>query len=161
VWFTLTHGIVNEVFFPRIDQACIRDMGFIVTDGRQFFSEEKRPATSAVSCFADGVPAFRLINTCRQVGKMLRIETLAPGVVHWSTNDWRAACDLNTREVGLGIYIVDLPTEALPEPTPIRFKFYWPQVERWEGADFLVCVDPEFCTQSASRDLHPSRACSY
>ena len=39
-------------------------MGLIVTDGRDFFSEEKRDADS--EWLADGVPAFRLVNTCRQ-----------------------------------------------------------------------------------------------
>jgi glucoamylase len=42
VWFTLSHGILNEVYYPRVDQACIRDLGLIVTDGQAFFSEEKR-----------------------------------------------------------------------------------------------------------------------
>ena len=37
VWFTLSHGILNEVYFPRVDQACTRDMGFIVTDGERVF----------------------------------------------------------------------------------------------------------------------------
>jgi glucoamylase len=65
VWFTLSHGIFDEVYYPRIDQACIRDMGLIVTDGAKFFSEEKRDARHAVEWMADGVPAFRLFNTCR------------------------------------------------------------------------------------------------
>ncbi len=65
VWFTVSHGIVNEIYYPRIDRACIRDMGLIVTDGADFFSEEKRDADSAVHWLADGVPAFRLVNTCR------------------------------------------------------------------------------------------------
>ena len=65
VWFTLSHGIFNEIYYPRIDQACIRDMGLIVTDGADFFSEEKRDADSKVQWLADGVPAFRLVNTCR------------------------------------------------------------------------------------------------
>jgi glucoamylase len=65
VWFTLSHGIFNEVYYPRIDQACIRDMGLIVTDGAEYFSEEKHDADSAVHWLADGVPAFRLVNTCR------------------------------------------------------------------------------------------------
>jgi glucoamylase len=65
VWFTLSHGIFNEIYYPRIDQACIRDMGLIVTDGADFFSEEKRNADSKVHWLADGVPGFRLINTCR------------------------------------------------------------------------------------------------
>ena len=42
VWFTLSHGILNEIYFPRVDMACTRDMGLIVTDGTGFFSEEKR-----------------------------------------------------------------------------------------------------------------------
>jgi glucoamylase len=66
VWFTLSHGIFDEIYYPRIDQACIRDMGLIVTDGADFFSEEKRDADSKIHCLADGVPAFRLVNTCRK-----------------------------------------------------------------------------------------------
>ena len=40
VWFTLSHGILNEIYYPRLDCACIRDMGLIVTDVNEFFSEE-------------------------------------------------------------------------------------------------------------------------
>lgn len=65
VWFTLSHGIFNEIYYPRIDQACIRDLGLIVTDGKSLFSEEKRDAHSGVHWLADGVPAFGLSNTCR------------------------------------------------------------------------------------------------
>ena len=65
VWFTLSHGIFNEIYYPRIDQACIRDMGLIVTDGAKFFSEEKRDAGHTVEWLDGGVPAFRLINSCR------------------------------------------------------------------------------------------------
>ena len=64
VWFTLSHGILNEIYYPRIDQACVRDMGLIVTDGADFFSEEKREAGHKVERLADGMPAFRLVNTC-------------------------------------------------------------------------------------------------
>ena len=72
VWFTLSHGILNEVYYPRLDQACIRDMGLIVTDGRDFFSEEKRQARSAASYPYDGVPLYRLTNLC--VAGRYRIE---------------------------------------------------------------------------------------
>ena len=33
VWFTLSHGILDEVSYPRVDSACTRDLGLIVTDG--------------------------------------------------------------------------------------------------------------------------------
>jgi glucoamylase len=65
IWFTLSHGIFNEIYYPQIDQAGIRDMGFIVTDGVRFFSEEKRDAAHTVEWLVDGVPAFKLVNTCR------------------------------------------------------------------------------------------------
>jgi glucoamylase len=66
VWFTLSHGILNEVYYPRIDQACIRDMELLVSDGKDFFSEEKRQAQSQVEMLVDGVPAFQLTNTCKE-----------------------------------------------------------------------------------------------
>ena len=27
VWFTLSHGILDEIYYPRVDQACTRDFG--------------------------------------------------------------------------------------------------------------------------------------
>lgn len=66
VWFTLSHGILNEVYYPRLDRACLRDLGLIVTDGLTFFSEEKRDAVPAITRLAPGVPGYHLINTSRQ-----------------------------------------------------------------------------------------------
>ncbi len=66
VWFTVSHGILDEVYWPRVDLACTRDMGLLVADGRSFFSEEKRDTTCVVSHLAEGVPAYRLVNTCKQ-----------------------------------------------------------------------------------------------
>ena len=66
VWFTLSHGIVNEVYFPRMDQANTRDQGLIVTDRREFFSEEKRSAMSRITPIEHGVPGYRVVNTCMQ-----------------------------------------------------------------------------------------------
>ena len=65
MWFTLSHGILNEVYYPRIDQACLRDLGLIITDGHTFLSEEKRDAVSVTTWLEPGVPAFCLANTCR------------------------------------------------------------------------------------------------
>jgi glucoamylase len=72
VWFTTSHGILNEVYYPRVDQACTRDMGLIVTDGVSYFSDEKRHCTFENIPVAPGVPAFELINT--EVEARYRIE---------------------------------------------------------------------------------------
>jgi glucoamylase len=62
VWYTLSHGILNEVYYPRVDQACTRDMGFMVTS-RDFFSEEKRHCTFEIHAFEPGIPAYEVTNT--------------------------------------------------------------------------------------------------
>ncbi len=64
VWFTLSHGILNEVYYPRMDQAMIRDTELIITDGRDFFSEEKRDAAHQTALIEAGIPAYLLINRC-------------------------------------------------------------------------------------------------
>ena len=66
VWFTVSHGIIDEVYYPRIDQVNTRDMGFLVTDRKDFFSEEKRHTNHEIAALARGVPGYRLVNTCVQ-----------------------------------------------------------------------------------------------
>lgn len=66
VIFTLSHGILDEIYYPREDIASTRDMEFIVTDGEGFFSEEKRDTDHSVKWVGEGVPAFKIINTCKE-----------------------------------------------------------------------------------------------
>src|ERR1700688_4318025 len=42
VWFTISHGTLNEIYYPTIDRPQIRDMELLITDGTPFFHEEKR-----------------------------------------------------------------------------------------------------------------------
>ncbi len=65
VAFTISHGILNEIYYPRIDQACTRDCGLVITDGAGYLSEEKRDTESTVEHVAPGVPGYRLINRSR------------------------------------------------------------------------------------------------
>jgi len=46
IWFTCSHGILNEIYHPSIDQPQVRDMEFLVTDGETFVHEEKRDLIS-------------------------------------------------------------------------------------------------------------------
>jgi glucoamylase len=77
VWFTLSHGIFDEIYYPREDQACTRDMGMIVTSGTDFFSEEKRQTEQKVETLAPGVPAYTLTNTCLEGRYRIKKEILA------------------------------------------------------------------------------------
>ncbi len=65
VWFTLSHGILNEIYYPRVDSACTRDFGFIVTGPDGYFSEEKRDCFSQTQPFEGAIPAFSIVNTAR------------------------------------------------------------------------------------------------
>ena len=62
VWFTISHGIINEVYYPRIDQANTRDMELLVADGDRYFSEEKRDTLREISPLEQGVPGYKLVN---------------------------------------------------------------------------------------------------
>ena len=42
VWFTLSHGTLNEIYYPTIDRPQTRDMELLFSDGTTFFHEEKR-----------------------------------------------------------------------------------------------------------------------
>src|SRR5579863_811318 len=46
LWFTCSHGILNEIYHPTIDLAQVRDMEFLVSDGETFVHEEKRDMLS-------------------------------------------------------------------------------------------------------------------
>ncbi len=57
VWFTVGHGVLNEVYWPRVDAPQVRDLGFIVADDAGFWSEVKRDAEVSVRFVRPGIPA--------------------------------------------------------------------------------------------------------
>jgi glucoamylase len=63
VWFTLSHGILNEVYFPTVDSPQVRDLGYLVTDGESFVHEEKRDLETRLEYLDDHALGYRLINT--------------------------------------------------------------------------------------------------
>src|SRR5437762_6752156 len=63
VWFTLSHGILNEVYYPTIDRPQIRDLQYLVSDGMSFFHEEKRHLISKLEYVSHYALGFRVTNT--------------------------------------------------------------------------------------------------
>jgi len=63
LWFTLSHGIVNEIYYPHVDQPNTRDLQFLITDGETFCHEEKRDLIHAVEYPERNSPFYCLINT--------------------------------------------------------------------------------------------------
>jgi glucoamylase len=87
--------------------------------------------------------AWRFNNKCRSIplSKKLRVTLMAPALVHWSSDHWRNAQDINTWNTGLGTHIADLPTEGLAAASEVVFTFYWLEEQKWEGTDFSVVVE--------------------
>src|SRR5580704_13870463 len=61
VWFTVSHGTLNENYYPTIDRPQTRDMELMFTDGETFFHEEKRDLKYDFSYIDPEAPAMRLV----------------------------------------------------------------------------------------------------
>ncbi|MDE2366763.1 MAG: glycosyl hydrolase, partial [Betaproteobacteria bacterium] len=73
LWFTIGGGIVNEVYYPRVDIPQIRDLGFIVADDDGFWVELKRMDAHVLQLAAPGIPAVRIVHRHDRFEFTLRI----------------------------------------------------------------------------------------
>ncbi len=62
IWFTCSHGILNEIYHPTIDHPQVRDLGFLVTDGETFVHEEKRDLISTFEYIDPEALGVRYVN---------------------------------------------------------------------------------------------------
>lgn len=63
IWFTISHGILNEVYFPTVDSPQIRDLEYLITDGETFFHEEKRDLKSEMEYLDAHALGYRIITS--------------------------------------------------------------------------------------------------
>ena len=63
LWFTLSHGIINEIYYPRVDQPNTRDFQFLISDGETFCHEEKRDLNHVVEYPERDCLFYRLTNS--------------------------------------------------------------------------------------------------
>jgi len=64
-WFTLSHGIVNEIYYPSVDEPNTRDFQFLISDGETFCHEEKRDLDHQIEYPERDCLFYRLINSER------------------------------------------------------------------------------------------------
>jgi glucoamylase len=69
VWATVGRGIVNEVYWPAVDQPQVKDFGFLVV-GPPGWREVKRATTYAVTLDDPAVPVPSVVHT----GEFFRLE---------------------------------------------------------------------------------------
>jgi len=65
LWFTLSHGIVNEIYYPSVDQPNTRDFQYLISDGESFCHEEKCDLDHEMEYPEKGCLFYRLTNTER------------------------------------------------------------------------------------------------
>ncbi|HUD46929.1 MAG TPA: glycoside hydrolase family 15 protein [Candidatus Baltobacteraceae bacterium] len=65
LWFTLSHGIVNEIYYPSVDQPNTRDFQFLISDGETFCHEEKLDLEHHLEYPERGCLFYQLTNTER------------------------------------------------------------------------------------------------
>src|SRR5687767_2573245 len=65
LWFTLSHGIVNEIYFPHVDSPNTRDLQFLITDGESFCHEERRDLKHHIDYPERNSLLYRLTNSDR------------------------------------------------------------------------------------------------
>src|SRR4026208_108535 len=65
LWFTLSHGIVNEIYYPCVDAPNTRDFQFLISDGETFFHEEKRDLDHRIEYPEKDCVFYRLTNSER------------------------------------------------------------------------------------------------
>ena len=68
IWFTTSHGILNEIFYPTIDRPQTRDLGLMITDGATFMHEEKRDLKSNFGYMFPEAPA-PMVTNCDPEGR--------------------------------------------------------------------------------------------
>ncbi len=77
VWYTLSGGVVSEVYYPTIDRPQIRDLQFLITDGATFFHDERRHLESRIFRPEPYALGYEIINTDRNGRYRLVKEVIA------------------------------------------------------------------------------------
>ncbi|MGJ3245860.1 MAG: glycoside hydrolase family 15 protein [Elainellaceae cyanobacterium] len=62
IWFTLWNGVVTEIYYPTIDQPQMRDLQYLVSDGKSFFHDEKRHLESHIERAWQHALGYRITN---------------------------------------------------------------------------------------------------
>ncbi len=107
---------------------------------RRSAATDRGSAPDSEDRFTSFTLAFRAKEPRPPGWHVLRVETVAPARLQWSTGGWATVHDTETRDTGQGLNMADLPTAKLVTGREIDFTFYWPQSDRWEGNNFSVRV---------------------
>jgi glucoamylase len=100
VWFTVSKGILNEVYYPTIDRPQIRDLQYLITDGETFFRDE-RHLDNTYEYLAPDALGYRITNVDPNGRYQIVKEVIADphqscGSSRCSLRTWKSAAEATT-----------------------------------------------------------------
>ncbi len=109
VWYTLSHGIVNEIYFPHVDTPNTRDWQLLSTDGETFCHEEKRDLEQQLERPDPDTLLYRQIN--REPGGRYCITKEIIGEPHSSVVLMNVTIQINDESLRdkLKVYVLFIP----------------------------------------------------
>jgi glucoamylase len=63
IWFTVSRGVLSEIYFPTLDRPQIRDLQFLITDGESFFHDAHRNLISRTEYLGEHGLGVRITNS--------------------------------------------------------------------------------------------------
>jgi glucoamylase len=110
VWTTSARGILNEIYWPAVDQPQVKDFGFLVA-GNGWWREVKREATYDLTVDDPGVALPTVVHRCSDPAHELTLRV----VVHPERDAVLIGYELGAGDVGLHPLIA--PHLAVCQPT--------------------------------------------
>jgi glucoamylase len=135
LWFTLSHGIVNEIYYPSVDQPNTRDFQFLISDGETFCHEEKLDLEHQLEYPERGCLFYRLTNTERN-GRYRLVKQVC-------TDAHRSVLLIHTR--------LEIMDKSLQDKLRL-YALLAPHIDRYGAGNSGYCTEI-----SASKLLHARR----
>lgn len=116
-----------------------------VNDGRVFDlipEVAQRYGKNHRHCHKLKIWSFRFPAAVIRRGHRLRVLAEAEFRLRFSRDDWATAEEAASVATPFGLHYTDLPVaeEHEEQAAPVRFTFFWPDAQRWEGRDFSVAL---------------------
>ncbi|TRW99768.1 glycoside hydrolase family 15 protein [Candidatus Methylobacter oryzae] len=139
VWFTIAQGIITEVYYPRLDIPQLKDLGFIVANGSDFWIEIRRLNDYTLTWQDEAIPAIAITHQHPRFALSLKI-CVDP------ERDVLAVDFLLTGDAGLQLYLLAAP--RLGEDA--NHNLAW--TGEWEGHPLLWAEQGPFGIALAAVD---------
>ncbi len=154
VWFTVSNGVISEVYFSTLDRPQIRDLQFLITDGRSFLHDAHRHLESTIDYIGEHGLGARIINADPEGRYQLEIEVIS---------DPHQACVLlATKLTGDPAFIRDLHLYVLLAPhLEVGGRNNNGNVARIAGREFLTANKQGTWLALAATVPFVHRSCGY